>query len=113
MSLKTSTLSLDDKIRILDLVVRNMRTGARAGNVVAKENYDALRAILADLQARSRLSRQDALVEIEAALDRVQRSQTAIGYDQGQLIALANTVIRRWPTLAQALERFEKEEQTA
>lgn len=109
MSIKTATLSLDEKIRVLDLILRNLRPGARAGNEVAAENYEALKAVAADLQARSQLARSDTLVEIEVALERVKRSRTALGYDQGQIIALANTIVRRWPTIAQALEQFSKE----
>lgn len=109
MSLKTTMLPLSEKIRALEFVARNLRVGARAGNAQAAENYEALKAILVDLQARLPISRSDALVEIERALDAVLRSKTALGYDEGRLIHLAATVIRRWPTVRLALEQFEKE----
>lgn len=106
MSIKTNTLTLDEKIRILDLILRNLRQGAREGNETAKQNYDTLKSIAADLQARAALARNDTLVEIEVALERVKRSRTALGYDEGQIIALADTIVRRWPTICQALEQF-------
>lgn len=110
MGIKSSTLSLEEQIRIVDFVMKNLRVGARAGNMIASENYEGLKAVAAGLQARQSIARSDALVEVEAAVHQVARSQTALGYDEGQMINLARTIIRRWPTIAQAMENYSKEE---
>lgn len=109
MSLKTSMMPIGEQIRIVERVAQNLRVGGRAGNVIAAENYEGLKAVLVDLQARDAVARSDSLVEIERALDAVLRSKTALGYEEGKMFNLAVTVIRRWPTIRQALERFEKE----
>lgn len=112
MSLKTTMMPLDEKIRLVERVAQNLRIGGRAGNVVAQENYEGLKAVLVDLQARQAIARSDTMVEIERALDKVLRSKTALGYDEGRMFDLARTVMRRWPTIRPALENFEKEEQS-
>lgn len=110
MSVKTATMPLADKLAVVESLIRTFRRGAREGNAVASENYEALKAVATDLQARSAIARGDTLVEMEIALERVLRSKTSLGYDEGQLVQLAATVLRRWPTIKQSLERFEKEQ---
>lgn len=110
MGLKTNMVPIADQIRVVDAIMKNLRVGGRAGNVIAAENYEVLKGVMVGLQARQGIAKADTIVEIERGLDAVKRSQTALGYDEGQMVALAQTIIRRWPTLQQALEQFEKEE---
>lgn len=109
MGLKTNMMPLDEKIRLVERVAQNLRVGGRAGNMIAAENYEGLKAVLVDLQARDKIARSDTMTEIERALDGVLRSKTALGYDERRLVHLAGEVMRRWPTIRQALEQFEKE----
>lgn len=109
MSLKTNMLPLEEKIRLVERVAQNLRIGGRAGNMIAAENYEGLKAVLVDLQAQLPIARHDTVVEVERALDGVLRSKTALGYDGGRMIHLAVAVMRRWPTIRPALEQYEKE----
>lgn len=108
MSLKTNMLPLEEKIRLVERVAQNLRIGGRAGNMIAAENYEGLKAVLVDLQAQLPIARHDTVVEVERALDGVLRSKTALGYSEGSMINLATTIMRRWPTIRPALEKFEK-----
>lgn len=110
MSLKTNMMPIEEKIRLVERVAQNLRVGGRAGNMIAAENYEGLKAVLVDLQARQAIARTDTLSEVERALDAVLRSKTGLGHDEGRMYHLAVTVVRRWPTIRQALEQFEKEE---
>src|ERR1700756_3445260 len=109
MSLTTFTISLDDKIAVIERLIIQAKIGRDAGNALAAERLAILKSIIADLQARKELPRSNALGDLERILDRVKRSKTALGYDSGQLNDLARHVINRWPTISQALELYGEE----
>lgn len=110
MGLKSSMLPLDEQIRIVDFLMKNLRVGSRAGNMISSENYEGMKAVATWLQARQGIARNDTFIEIERVIHQVARSRTSLGYDEGQMVNLAHVVLRRWPTIAQALENFSKEE---
>jgi len=104
MSLHLFTLA--EKIEALTIEVDSARRVARPSGSAAQRQYAVLKAILADLKARAVFPRSQPLGELERALARMQRSKTALGYDEGHMVAVANTVINKWPVISQALEQF-------
>lgn len=108
MSLHNSMLTLDEKIRVVDLLIADTRRQAKHDQVAA-EHLKTLKAIAADLEARRGCPRSNALGELERILSRVLQSKTRLGYDEHQLADLARHVINKWPFIRQALERFGEE----
>jgi hypothetical protein len=47
MGLKTNMVPLEEQIRVVDVVMKNLRIGGRAGNMIAAENYEGLKAVAA------------------------------------------------------------------
>lgn len=109
MGLKTSTVSLDEKIYVVDQLIYDWRKDARSGDPETVRIHTTLKAIFADLQARQQLPTSNALGELRRILDRVLKSKTSLGYDENQLGELAKHVINKWPTISQALEQFGEE----
>lgn len=68
--------------------------------------YLALKAVMADLHGRMELPRSNTLGELERSLARLEASRVGQSYDSGQLQALAQTLMKHWPTVRQALEQF-------
>lgn len=75
------------------------------------ERTNVLKAIATDMEARS-APVADAIPFFEQRLRNIDRSRTALGYEQGQLIALANDFIGRWPIIRAALAARTEEEET-
>jgi len=109
MSVKTATISLDDKLAVTETLIRAFRDRARNGDQNSILIYESLKSIAADLHARQAFPTSNALGELRRKIERVQASKTALGYDEGRLTDLANHVINKWPFISQALERFGEE----
>lgn len=109
MKAKTCTITLDQKIEVMDLVIRSIRPRAREGDPEAIRQHEALKAIAADLQARQSFPTSNALGELRRKIDRVSRSKTVLGYSDNLLADLAYHVINKWPFISQAMERFGEE----
>jgi len=103
MSLQVFTL--EEKIAALQREIDSIRAEGFAPRTPLQKHYKTLCAILNDLRARQ-MPRSLPLGELERGLERVKASKTALGYDQGKLIHVANVVISRWPFIQQALENF-------
>lgn len=97
--------SLEQKIETLDFVIDFFR-GDVGRHAVATET---IKSIVSDLRGRQALPRSQTLGELERALFWLQRSKTALGYDEGKMIAVANIIVNKWPTIRQALEQFGEE----
>lgn len=92
------TVTLDEKMAKLGRIIAADR---KAGN-----NTDVLSAIYADLEARETLAPSAALTKLDQRMVVVKRSKTALGYGNGQMVALAQEVVSGWTIIRQALERF-------
>lgn len=101
--------SIDDKIAALDVEIKEARQGRREPGSALHRQYEVLKAIAADLRARQQLPRNNVLGSLERELEQMRRSRTALGYDQGRVMELANIVVSRWPVISQALEQFGEE----
>lgn len=101
--------SIDDKIAALDVEIKEARRGRREPGSALHRQYEVLKAIAADLRARQQLPRNNVLGSLERELEQMRRSRTALGYDQGRVMELANIVVSRWPVISQALEQFGEE----
>lgn len=110
MSVDTYTVSLRDKIALIDQEIQEFRPLARSkpDDPEIQNWYRTLKAIAADLQARLDVSRHDAIEDLNGAIDAVRLSKDSGQYGQGQMIRLANTVIHRWPSIMQAMELWAK-----
>jgi hypothetical protein len=105
--------TVEEKISALHVELVEARRVDRPPGSAAQRHYDILKAIAADLRAREGASRIAAIDDLEAAIARVQKTRTAgVGYDEGQLIALAGTLMNKWPGIRQALEQFAQESAT-
>lgn len=98
-------VSLDDQMASLDFAIDFFRADVGRYAVISEN----LKAIAADLRGRQTLPRSQVLGELERALYQLQRSKTALGYDEGKMIAVANVIVNKWPTIRQALEQFGEE----
>jgi hypothetical protein len=107
MALKMSTLA--QQIEAIEQVIIAQRRDGTP--IVNSEMFEALKAIAADLRARSKLPNSAALTELERVLFQARASKNSRGwYDEGKMIAVANVVVANWHTIRQALERFSEAE---
>lgn len=109
----------EEKIEELDLVIgafeQSARYHARVGAVSRRKNFAAasgrsvgvLKAIAADLRGRAPGAAASTLEKLGRGVDKVAASKTATGYDERQLVQLAQDLIGHWPTVRQALENAE------
>jgi hypothetical protein len=102
-------VSLEQKLVAVEMEVAEARHGRRDPGSPAQAHYEALKSIAKDLQARMELPRSNALGELERAIERLIRSKTGLGYDEGHMNAVAQVVVNKWPTISMALERFGEE----
>jgi hypothetical protein len=93
--------SLEQKLEVVERLIITTRN--RHG---ADQTYEILKAIGADLRASLDLPKSNTLGELDRALYRVKTSKTALGYDEGKMVAVANVVIHKWPHIRMALEQF-------
>jgi hypothetical protein len=102
--------SIDEK---LDAVVSEIREAQRADRPPgssAQRHFEVLKSIAADLRARQELPRSNTLGELARLLEKMKaEDRPERGYDHNRMLAVANHVIGRWPTISQALEQFGEE----
>lgn len=68
--------------------------------------HESLKAIASDLRAVRDFKQGQAQSELQAALIRVRDSRKGTDYDVDSLMSLTEALLRRWPLVSQALERF-------
>lgn len=107
MALRMHTL--EEKLAVIDRLIVETRDEARSGSVEGADIHSILKDIATELRARLELPRSQTLGAMERALFQVVRSKTSLGYDETKLVAVANVVIHKWPTIRQALERYGEE----
>lgn len=113
MTLNLSTL--DQKISAIDQLIVMVREGmsGRSGLTTAEiEHYEALKAIGADLRARQRMPKNNALGALERELVLMKAGKPAgrgASYEQARMNQVANIVISKWPVIRQALEKYGEE----
>jgi hypothetical protein len=104
------TVSLEEKIAAMSEVVDVARRGRRVPGEPAARRYHVLASIASDLRGRQALPRNNALGQLERALERLAKAPQTDGcFDRGLCQDLAQTLISKWPTVAQALENFGEE----
>jgi hypothetical protein len=103
------TFRLEEKLGEVEKMIVEARQSRGKPGSAGYRRYMVLKAIAADLRARLDLPRSLSLGELERCVDRIKQSRTGIGYENGALVAAANTLINRWPFVRQALEHFGEE----
>ncbi len=98
----------EEKLAVIQAAISATRKKART-DPVHRKNFEVLKAVAADLEARIAFPTSNTLGSLRRGLDLVKQSKTALGYDQGRLLHVANIVISKWPTISQALEQFGEE----
>jgi hypothetical protein len=110
--LSLRVVSLEDKIAAMGEAIDRARRADRPPGSVSQLHYDALKAVCADLRGRQELPRSQTLGELGRLLLRMKdgpRVQEGRHYEPNRMIAVANFVAGRWPTISQALELFGEE----
>lgn len=105
-------VSLDDKIAAIACEIDRARRADRPPGSAAQRHYDALKAVCADLRGRQDTIRSQTLGELGRLLQKMKdepRIMEGRHYDHNRMIAVANLVVGRWPTISQALEQFGEE----
>lgn len=102
MSLKFDLITNEEKRAALGSVLDDLRVAHGTGD----PTYMALKGLMNDLNGRIALPRSNALGEIERSLQRTYATRVGRSYDVGQLTAVANTLMKHWPVIRQALEHF-------
>jgi hypothetical protein len=101
------TVSLEEKIAAMSDVIDVARRGKRAPGEPAARRYHVLASIASDLRGRQALPRNNALGQLERALERLARAPQTDGcFDRGYLQDLAQTVIQHWAAISQSLEAW-------
>lgn len=98
-----NVMTRERQLEIVEEMIANLRAQRQS------ETVQALKGIAADLRARLDLPRSNALGELEREMQKLADSKTIGGYPPGRMIAVAHVIIRKWPTVRQALEQFGEE----
>jgi hypothetical protein len=88
----------------VERVIEDVRWARNEPGAPEHRVYHGLRAIAAELRARQPAAPGEALRALEARIEHVRRSKTRLGYDGRKLVALAEELVGRWPTVRLALE---------
>lgn len=101
--------TLDEKLDAIHMELVSIKRAGFAPGSAQQRQYNALKAIAADLRAHQIFPRSQPLGELERALESMKATKTALGYSQDKMAHVANVVIHRWPFIRQALEKFGEE----
>lgn len=98
-------ISNEEKLQVIENFVEQWR-GSRANSDPSEQHvYQTLKAIADDLRAPVKTS--DTVHRMDRAIRNAQDRKTSTGYATGNLREIAELTIGRWPTIRQALEKFE------
>jgi len=96
-----------------ELSAAERRAAQSCGQPLAMAHrYQVLSAIASDLRARENFAGSATTAELERHLRQAQEGRDDAGYATGDMIALANIFISKWPLISQALKQFEKDVQS-
>ncbi len=99
--------TIEEKLAIIRAEIVQHRSVPRRPGSAEQRQHEILKSIAADLQARLELPRNNALGDLNRAMERMVQSKTALGYyDVEKMAQVANVVISKWPIIVQALEQF-------
>ena len=108
-SMADRMFTVADKLRTVELLIEDFRWARNDDALPEHLTYRVLKAIASDLRGRMNGSAEDARREIGLRIAGAIRSKTALGYERGMMLGVAEELIGRWPVIEQALERFEAE----
>jgi hypothetical protein len=94
----------EQQVEELEGLLRDLRLGRRP-----RVSAEVVKSVVSDIQARFPEEPGDALRQLQRLLADAAASRTASGWSDGAMRAIAQYVIGHWPTVRQALERFEAE----
>ncbi len=97
--------SADDKLEALSHAIRNIRWVRGEPEHPQYRTFVALKSLAADVKGAQPIVVLTTLRTLDRRMDEAKRA----GFPQGHMIGLAQELIGRWPTVRQALERFERE----
>ena len=100
-------ISHEEKLALIEQFISEFRGARKRGSSPREtKDYETLKALAEDIRSRLASPRSNALDDLERKLATIQKSKTALGYNQGQLLNLAYTVVGKWPIIKAALENF-------
>ena len=99
-----------EKLAAVERTIEDFRwTRDTDRTLVEYQTYLAMCEIAAELRKGVPTAAGPALAELQRRIDRVQATNTGLGFSITALRSLAEEVIGRWSTIRRSLERFEKE----
>lgn len=99
-------VSLDEQIAAVDRCLEDFRHARSQPGTLENKTYFALRAIADELRGRKPEACRHTLRLLAARVDAARSVRMADGAMRG----VAEVLISRWPTVRQALEKFERED---
>lgn len=99
--------SNQEKLTEVEAIIEAMRQ--MPGSAETQERICILGAIASDFRARLDAAPTIALTQIERRITSAMRHKTALGYENGTMVGIAEEVIGRWAVVKQALEKFGEE----
>lgn len=99
--------TIEEKLAIIRAEIVERRRARREPGSAAQRHYEILKSVAADLEARLELPRNNALGDLNRAMERMAESKNALGYyDVERMAQVATVVISKWSVISQALESF-------
>lgn len=108
--MSNTPLHLTDAEKLVELedLITHFRYARFTPEVPEHVTYITLTACARDLRGRMAVTVSETQHELQRALDQMHGSKTALGYEAGKMRHVAEMLRGRWPTVRQALERFER-----
>ena len=97
-----------EKLIEIEALIEDFRYARNDPILQEHRTYLTLKSIAADLRGRGPGVAGAAQVELQRVIDNAIAAKTGLGYDVNRLRRVAEELIGRWPTIRQALERFDR-----
>lgn len=98
-------ISSEEKLKVIEHFVEQWRDARDGDDPGERQVYLTLKAVADDLRAQPKAT--DTIHRMDRAIRNAQDRKTSTGYATGNLREIAELTIGRWPTIRQALEKFE------
>lgn len=103
-----------EKLTTVEVLITHWRSGRLSPILNERRTLLILKEIADDIRARDPNQATETIRMLERAIENARRAlhrtTNAFGYPPGNLREVAEIAIGRWPSIREALERFEKED---
>jgi hypothetical protein len=99
-----------EKLEVIESFIVQWKVARTGDHLGGHDVYLLLKEIAKDYRGRAPNAPGRARERLERALEHAAKTKTGgVGYEFNALRRIAETVISEWPTIRQALEKFEQE----